>query len=143
MEGTLRAPRSGRPSSHALIQAERSTPENYMLPLSRNKTIATTMRKPAPGARTARLVERTRKRDTIAERHFQSNLSHCTSWCVVGYTASYNVNALLLQYALNRLNILLILTGNTNVTLNLAVTTLENFKLKRDTIQTENDMPAR
>lgn len=53
------------------------------------------------------------------------------------------VNAFLLQYALNRLNILLILAGNTNVTLDLAVTVLKNFELKRDTIQTENDVPAR
>lgn len=60
-----------------------------------------------------------------------------------GHTVSYEVNTFLLQYALNRLNILLILAGNANVTLDLAVTVLENFELKRDSIQTENDVPAR
>lgn len=53
------------------------------------------------------------------------------------------VNASLLQYALNRLNIPHILAGNTNVTLDLAVTVLNDFELKRDAIQAENYMPAR
>lgn len=66
-----------------------------------------------------------------------------TSWRVVDHTVSYEVNALLLQYTLNRLNILLILAGNANVTLDPAVTVLKNFELKRDTIQAENDVPAR
>lgn len=106
----------------------------------------TTTRKPAPGAHTARAVERTGKRNTVTKRHFQSNPSSRVGWYIVVshcHTVSYEVNAFLLQYALNRLNILLILAGNTNVTLDLAVTVLNNFKLKRDTIQTENDVPAR
>lgn len=37
----------------------------------------TTTRKPAPGAHTTRVVERARKRNTVAETHFQSDLS---SW---------------------------------------------------------------
>ena len=109
----------------------------------RTSASATTTREPVLGAHTARVVEQTRKRDTVTERHFRSNLSHCTSWCVVGRTVSYEVNAFLLQYALNRLNILLILAGNTNVTLDLAVTVLKNFELERNTIQTKNDVPAR
>lgn len=66
-------------------------------------------------------------------------------YVIVGlcHIVSYEVNAFLLQYALNRLNILLILAGNANVTLDLAVTVLKNFELKRDTVQTENDVPAR
>lgn len=75
-------------------------------------------------------------------RSRQSNLvgwyaviSHC-------HTVSYEVNALLLQHALNRLNILLILAGNANVTLDHAVTVLKNFELKRDTVQTKNDFPT-
>ena len=59
------------------------------------------------------------------------------------HTISYDVNALLLHYALNRLNILLILAGNTDVTLELAVIALKNLELKRDAVQTENDLPAR
>ncbi len=94
-------------------------------------------------ARAARVVERTGKRDTVTEKHFRSNLSRRTSWRVVGHAVLYEVNTFLLQYALNRLNILLILAGNANVTLDLAVTVLKNFELKRDTIQTENDVPAR
>ena len=58
-------------------------------------------------------------------------------------TVSYEVNAFLLQYALNRLNILLILAGDANVAIDLAVTVFKNFELKRDTIQAENYMPAR
>ena len=104
---------------------------------------ATTTREPAPGPHAARVIERARKRDTIAERHFQSNLSHYTSWCIIGHTVSYEVNTFLLQYALNRLNILLILAGNANVTLDLAVTVLKNFEPNRDTIPAENDVPAR
>ena len=129
--------------SHVPIRAERSTLDSHTLPLSRNETIVTTMGKPIPVAHTARAVKQTRKRDTVAERHFQSNPSHCTSWHVIGHTVSYEINTLLLQYALNRLNILLILAGNADITLDLAVTVLKNFELKRDTIQTKNDMPAR
>lgn len=59
------------------------------------------------------------------------------------HTVSYEVNAFPLQYALNRLNILLILAGNTDIALDLTVTVLENFELKRDTIKTKNDVPTR
>lgn len=108
----------GRPNSHVPIRAERAT----------------------------RVVERARERrgsGAVAESHFQSNLSRCTSRRDVGNTVSYEVNTFLLQYALNLLNILPILAGNANVTLKLAVTVLKNFELKRDTIQTKNDVPAR
>ena len=106
-------------------------------------TGVTTTRKPVLRAHTALVIERTGDRNTVAESHFQSNLSRCTSWRGVGHTVSYEINAFLLQYALNRLNILLILTGNANVTLDLAVTVLKNFELKRNTIKTENDVSAR
>ena len=114
-----------------------------------DRTVArvTTTRKPMLGPQAARVVERARERDAIAESHF--NLTFHVEWVgwhvavIPCHTISYEVNALLLQYALNRLNILLILAGNANVALDLAVTILKNFELKRDTIQTENDVPAR
>lgn len=166
MEETLRATRSGRPSSHVPIQAERSTLYNHALPLGRDKTVrpqdrarsrplnretlSDRLAPPTVPQRTTNhpehAIERARERDTVAESHFQSNLSHWTHWYVAVshcHTVSYEVNAFLLQHALNRLNILLILAGNANVTLDLAVTVLKNFELKRDTIQTENDVPAR
>ena len=107
---------------------------------------ATTTREPAPGAHTARVVERARKRDTTAETHFDPAfqiggvgwyvaVSHC-------HAVSHNVNTVLLQYAPNLLNVPLIHAGNTNATVNLTVTVLHNFKLKRDTVQTKNDFPA-
>ena len=107
----------------------------------------TTTRKPALRAYAARVVERPGKRDPIAESHF--DMTFQVGW--VGryaavtpcHTVSYEIDAFLLQYALNRLNILLILAGNANVTLDLAITILKNFELKRDSIQTENDVPAR
>ena len=58
------------------------------------------------------------------------------------HTVSYEVNAILLQYASNLLNVPLIHAGNANGTVNLTVTVLHNFKLKRDTVQTKNDFPA-
>lgn len=134
--------RQGGGSSHVPIRAERSTLGSHTLPLSRNETIATTMRKPVPRAHTARVVERARKQDTVAERHFQSNLSHWTSWYVVGRTVSHNVNTVLLQCAPNLLNLLLIHTSNTNATVDLTVTVLHDFELKRDTVQPKNDFPA-
>lgn len=93
-----------------------------------------------PSNRTAR------EWNTVAKPYFQSDLSNLVGWYVVislYHTVSYEVNAFPFQYALNRLNILLILAGNTNATPDLAITVLKNFKLKRDTIQTENDVPAR
>lgn len=83
-------------------------------------------------AHAARVVERARKRDTVAETHFQSDLSNLVGWYVVispSHTISYEINAFLLQYALNRLNILHVNAGNANATVNLAVTVLNNFKL--------------
>ena len=53
-----------------------------------------------------------------------------------------DVNTPLLQYAPNLLNIIHIHASNTDTTLDLAVTVLNNFELKRDTVQTENDLPA-
>lgn len=53
-----------------------------------------------------------------------------------------DVNAILLQYTLNLLNILHIHASNTDTALDLTVTVLNDLKLKRDTVQTENDLPA-
>ncbi len=61
--------------------------------------------------------------------------SHC-------HTVSYEVNAVLFQYAPNLLNILHVHASNTNAALNFTVTVLNNFELKRDTVQPENDLPA-
>ena len=106
---------------------------------------ATATRKPASGARTARAVEQVEERDAVAERHFRSNLS-CW-WVGMSLLASYrtvshNVNIVLLQYAPNLLNVPLIHAGNTNAAVNLTVTVLHNFKLKRDTVQAKNYLPA-
>lgn len=105
---------------------------------------ATTTRKPMPGPYAARVVERARERDAITETHFQSNLSCWTYWHVASlcHTVSHNVNTALLQHTPNLFNLLLIHTANTNATVNLAVSMLNNFKLKRDTVQTKNDFPA-
>lgn len=112
----------------------------------RASTGATTTRNPILGAHTARVVERARKQNTITKTHSQSNLSGWMGWHAIVNpcrTVSYEVNAFLLQHALNRLNIPLILAGDANVTLDLAVTVLKNFELERNTIQAENYMPAR
>lgn len=58
------------------------------------------------------------------------------------HTVSHNVNAPLLQHIPNLLNILHIHAGNADTALELTVTVLNNFKLKRDTVQSENDLPA-
>lgn len=209
-----------RRSSHVPIRAERPTPDNHALPLSRDKTIRpqdrarsrllrqrllnretlssqlapptipqraanhpehtverskhdsqtspedgdariddeplhhesdkarasmTTTREPALRAYTTRAVERTRERDAIAESHFRSNLSCWVGWYVAVshcHAISHNVNTVLLQCAPNLLNLLLIHTTNANATVNLTITVLHNFKLKRDTVQTKNDFPA-
>ena len=57
-------------------------------------------------------------------------------------TVSYEINALLLQYTLNLLNIIYIRAGNADAAVDIAITVLNNFKLKRDTVQTEDDLPA-
>lgn len=216
-EETHRAPRSGRPNSHAPIQAERSTLDSRALPLSRNEAIrdrpnrplrqrplnrktlsdpptlltppqrttnppehtierskrdsqtnteennarvddepfhreahgtsasVTTTRKPALWPHTTRVVERTGERDTVAENHFQSNISSWMGWYAAVspcHAISHNVNTVLLQCAPNLFNLLLIHTSNANATVNLTVTVLHNFDLKRDTIQAENYLPA-
>lgn len=105
----------------------------------------TTTRKPALGAHTTRVIERTRKRNTVAETHFQSDLSSSVDWYVAVspcHAISHNVNTVLLQHAPNLFNLLLIHTTNTNTTINLTVTVLHDFKLKTDTVQTKNDFPA-
>ena len=56
-------------------------------------------------------------------------------------TVSYEVNVVLLQHAPNLLNILHIHASNTNVALELTVTVLNDFELKRDTVQPKNDFP--
>lgn len=53
-----------------------------------------------------------------------------------------DVNVILLQHAPNFLDIIHIYAGNTNATLNPAVKVLNDFKLKRDAVQTKNDFPA-
>lgn len=147
-EDTLQSYGRDRDSSHIPIRAERPTSDSHAPPPGRNETVRPRggARSRPLGAHAARVVERARERDAVAKTHFQSNLSGWMGWYVVishCHTISYETNAFLLQYALNRLNIPLILAGNTNVTLDLAVTVLKNFDLKRDTIQTENDVPAR
>ena len=104
----------------------------------------TTTRKPMLRAHATRVIERPGKRNTVAKTHFQSNLSHWTHWYVAGLcrTISHNVNTVLLQYAPNLFNLLLIHTTNANATVNLTITVLHNFKLKRDTVQTKNNFPA-
>ena len=110
----------------------------------RARASMTTTRKPVPGPYTARVIERPGKWNTVAKTHFQSNLSHRIYWYVAGLcrTVSHNVNTVLLQCAPNLLNILLIHTTNANAAVNLTVTILHNFELKRDTAQTKNDLPA-
>lgn len=103
------------------------------------------MREPMLGARTARVVERARKRNTITKTHFQSNLSSQVGWYVavsLCHAISHNVNSVLLQHSPNLLNILLIHASNANAALDLTVTVLKNFDLKRDTVQAKNDLPA-
>lgn len=107
---------------------------------------ATTTREPILGAHATRVVERAGERDAVAESHFQSNISHWTYWYAAVshyHVISHNVNTVLLQYAPNLLNVLLIHAGNTNATVNPTVTVLHNFKLKRDAVQTKNDFPTR
>lgn len=58
------------------------------------------------------------------------------------HTVLDDVNAILFQHAPNLLNILHIHTSNTDTTLEPTITMLNDFKLKRDTVQTENDLPA-
>ena len=112
----------------------------------RARASMTTTRKPMPGPYATRVVERARERDTVAERHFQSNLSgwtgrltYCRYPC---HTISHNVNTVLLQRAPNLLNLLLIHTTNANATVDITITVLNNFKLKRNTVQTKNDLSA-
>lgn len=110
----------------------------------RTSASATTTRKPMLEPHTARVIERPGKWNTVAKTHFQSNLSCWTYWYVAGLcrTVLYDVNTVLLQCAPNLLNLLLIYTTNANAAVNLTVTVLHNFKLKRDTIQAKNDFPA-
>lgn len=105
---------------------------------------ATTTRKPLLRAYTARVIERPRKWNTVAETHFQSDLSNLVGWYVAGTcrTVLYDVNTMLLQCAPNLFNLLLIHATNANATLDLTVNVLNNFELKRDTIQAKNDLPA-
>lgn len=112
----------------------------------RARASVTTTRKPVPGPHATRVVERPGKWNTVAKTHFQSDLSNRGGGMLllasVTYTVSYEVNAILLQYAPNLLDILRINAGDTDITLDLTITVLNNFDLKRDTIQTKNDFPA-
>lgn len=98
----------------------------------RTSASVTTTRKPMPRTHTARVVERARKRNTIAKTHFRSDLSSWVNRYIVSHchTVSYDVNIVLLQYAPNLLNVLLNHAGNANAALELTVTVLNNFKLK-------------
>lgn len=58
------------------------------------------------------------------------------------HAISHNVNTTPLQCAPNLFNLLLIHATNTDTTIDLTVTVLHNFELKRDTVQTKNDFPA-
>lgn len=81
----------------------------------------------------------------VAESYFRSDLSRWVGWYVAAshyHAISHNVNTVLLQRAPNLLNLLLAHTTNANATVNLTVTVLHNFELKRDTVQAENDLPA-
>lgn len=102
----------------------------------------TTTRNPALRTHTTRIVERTRKRNAVAETHFNQNLSRQMDWYVVYRTVLYDVNTPLLQHATDLLNILHIHAGNANAAIDLAVTVLKNLELECDTVQTKNDFPA-
>lgn len=108
------------------------------------RTTVATARKPMPGPHAARIVERAGKRDTVAETHFRSNLSSWVGRYVVNlcHTVSYDVNTVLLQHAPNLLSVPRINTSNANATVDITITVLNNFELKRDTVQTENDPPT-
>lgn len=111
----------------------------------RTSASVTTTRKPALRPHATRLVERAGKWNTVAKTHFQSDLSNLVGWHVAVshcHAISHNVNTVLLQCAPNLLNLLLIHTTNANATVDLAITVLNNFKLKRDTVQAKNDFPA-
>lgn len=98
-----------------------------------------------PGLHAPIRAEQTKKRDAIAERHFQSNLSSQVGWYVIVdfcRIALDDVNVVLLQHSPNLLSFLRVHASNTNTTLDLTVTVLNNFELKRDAVQTENDFPA-
>ena len=113
--------------------------------LAESRAATTTAREPVLGAHATRVIERARKRDAIAESHFQSNLSSQVGWYVaVSHccTVSHNVNTVLLQCAPDLFNLLLIHTTNANAAVNLTVTVLNNFELERDTVQAKNDFPT-
>lgn len=54
-----------------------------------------------------------------------------------------DVNVILLQHTPNLLNILLVHAGDANAAVDIAITMLNNFEIKRDTVQPKNDLPAR
>ena len=58
------------------------------------------------------------------------------------HTISDEINAALLQYTPNLLSILHTHASNADAALELAVKMLNNFELKRDTVQAKNDLPA-
>lgn len=71
-----------------------------------------------------------------------SRTFHIGGGSLLCHTVLDDVNTVLLQYAPDLLNILRIHAGNTDTALDLAVNVFNNFELKRDTVQTENDFPA-
>lgn len=134
--------KGGRPGSHVSIRAERSTLRQSHAPAEPERNHCNYRKEVKAGARAARVVERTGKRDSAAEKHFRSNLSRRTSWYAVGHVVLYEVNTVLLQHATNLLGLLRVYASNTNTALDLAVTVLNDLDLERDAVQTKNDFPA-
>ena len=99
---------------------------------------------PPSRATTKQRMRRQSHRETL-RAPIRSHLSRRVGWhVIVGpcRTVSQNVNAILFQYAPNLLNIIHIHASNADTTLDLAVTVLNDFELKRDTVQPKNDLPA-
>lgn len=98
------------------------------------------------GGAHSRILRPVRPRDEGCDASpIQSAPSSWVGWCVVVslcHTVSQNVNVVLLQHATDLLNIIHIHAGNANAALNLTITVLNNFDLKRDAVQPEDDLPA-
>lgn len=77
MKETTRTPRSGRPNSHVLIRAKRSTLDSRALPLSRNETIGYRPSRPLNRNETVRPRDRARKRPLRQRPPNRETLSDC------------------------------------------------------------------
>ena len=97
--------------------------------------------RPNPHALTQ--TERTGHQDAVTKTHFQSKPFKLSGLIVNPcLTVSDNINTFLLQRTPNLLNILHFHTGNTDAAIDIAVTMLNDFELKRDAIQAKDDFPA-